>query len=136
MKKQKCEMLIFLNLDFVSSAPCISLGETTENVEHPSKRGAENVFANMVPVRSLHSKSGVCQTGIHLILNLGTLLGPSLQKHFLHPFLRGTQHFQWFSPRLYGLVAFLRFCYYKMLFWAILFGPKRFFYASFSCTLV
>ena len=75
-------------------------GKSTENVEYPSKRGAENVFAKMVPVRSLHSKSGVCQTGIHLILNLGTLLVPCLQKHFLHPFLRGTQHFQWFSPRL------------------------------------
>ena len=39
-------------------------GKSTENVEYPSKRGAENVFAKMVPVRSLDSKSGVCQAGI------------------------------------------------------------------------
>jgi hypothetical protein len=33
-------------------------------VQYPSKRGAENVLAKMVPVWSLDSKSGVCQIGI------------------------------------------------------------------------
>ena len=35
----------------------------------------------------------LCQSGIHLILNVGTLLVPCLQKHFLHPLFEGYSTF-------------------------------------------